>query len=76
MVRRHIDRNVKLLVLRMRERASAEKIKVLTGISGRSVRRWVALNRTTGNVVRIPVIPGRPRLLSGLDAAVSLTQLL
>jgi transposase len=71
MVRRHIDRNVKLLVLQMRERTSAEKIRELTGISDRSVRRWVALNRATGNVVRVPVIPGRPRLLSGLEAAVS-----
>jgi hypothetical protein len=46
-------------------------IRRLTGISERSMQRIRKNNREIGEVVRIPVCQGRPRLLDSLEANVS-----
>ncbi|KAH9009475.1 hypothetical protein EDB85DRAFT_1810136, partial [Lactarius pseudohatsudake] len=43
-------------------------IEEYLGISERSMRRLRATYLATGEVVRIPVCPGRPRLLDSLDS--------
>jgi transposase len=73
MGRRHISREIKEAALSMTRRGLPDAdIEEHLGISARTMRRLRETFRITGNVVRIPVCPGRPRLLDGLDARVSL----
>ncbi|CAE6531488.1 unnamed protein product [Rhizoctonia solani] len=69
MLRTHIDPAVKRLLVTMRQRTSAEHIYDLTDISVRTVQRTMQTYRETGNVVRKPVVTGRPRALNALDIA-------
>lgn len=71
MPRTHIDPAVKRLLVTMRMRTSAENIHDLTDISVRTIQRTMQTHRETGDVVRTPVVAGRPRILSGIDVAVS-----
>ena len=49
----------------------SKTIRRLTGVSERTQFRVRALLRDTGEVVRTPIVDGRPRKLDSLDAAVS-----
>jgi hypothetical protein len=71
MVARRISRDIKEAALNMYQQGlSDELIRQYLGISERAMRRLRATHRATGDVVRIPVCPGRPRTLDGLDARV------
>jgi transposase len=71
--RRHIAPNIKQLVLRMNDdpEMTRTRIRELTGVSERTQYRIAALLRETGEVVRTPLVAGRPRKLDALDSAVS-----
>ena len=71
MAPRYISREIKEAALKMsQEGVSDNLIKQYLGISERAMRRLRATHRETGEVVRVPVCPGRPRALDGLDARV------
>ena len=74
MTRRHIHKAIKEQLVVMSEHLESSNIARVTGISHRTVNRVIKLKRETGSVVRNPLVigPGRPRLLNGLDIAVSL----
>ena len=60
------------MALRMSQKnVSDKKIRRYTGISEGSLRYLQKTYRETGEVVRVPVCPGRPRTLDSLDANVS-----
>ncbi|KAI0685877.1 hypothetical protein C8T65DRAFT_556021, partial [Cerioporus squamosus] len=67
--RRHISTEVKAIALCMSLECNLpdKKVKKYTGISICSLKRLRATFRQTGELVRIPVCPGRPRLLDALD---------
>ena len=70
---RHISREIKEAALKMsQEGLSDQLIEQFLGVSGRAMRRLRETYHATGDVVRIPACPGRPRLLDGLDARVRL----
>ena len=71
--RRHIPKPVKELVVNMSQhpQMTPAKIRELTGVSERTQYRLAALYRDRGEVVRQPVVVGRPRKLDALGAAVS-----
>jgi hypothetical protein len=54
------------------EGLSDELIRQYLGISERAMRWLRATHRATGDVVRIPMCPGQPHTLDGLDARVCL----
>ena len=74
MTRRHIHKAVKEQLVVMSGHLQSSNISQVTGISHRTVNRVIKLQRETGSVVHKPLVigPGRPRLLNGLDVAVSL----
>ncbi|RXW12687.1 hypothetical protein EST38_g13170 [Candolleomyces aberdarensis] len=67
--RRHITKEVKQLVVVMSMYLRSRQIAEITGISRRTVNRVLGLYRTTGSVVRVPLQPGRPRVLNSLHVA-------
>ena len=68
---RHISREIKEAALKMSQQGlSDELIKQYLGVGGRTMRRLRATHHAIGDVVRIPMYPGRPRILDGLDARV------
>ena len=72
-MRRHISRECKDIALHMslNEKLSDKTIRRLTGISERAMKRLRRTFRETGELVRNPEFPGRPRFLDSLDACVS-----
>jgi hypothetical protein len=72
-MRRHITKERKEIALHMslEENVCDKDIRRLTGISERSMQRIRMNNREIGEVVRIPVCEGRPRLLDSLETNVS-----
>ena len=71
--RQHISREIKEAALKMFQQGlTNQQIEQFLGISERAMRRLRATFHATGEVVRIPPCPGRPRLLDGLDARVCL----
>jgi len=72
MTQRHIPQAHKEIALRMsRQGVRDKKIRRYIGISERAMRYLRKTYRDTGEVVRTPVCPGRPRTLDSLDANVS-----
>ena len=73
MLRRHISKEAKEMALRMALDCGLSKIEIAeyTGIRPRTMRRLLQRYRETGEVVRKPVVSGRPRLMNALDATVS-----
>jgi hypothetical protein len=55
----------------LQENVDDDHIRRYTGISQRAMRRLRKTYHETGEVVRVPVCPGRPRILDSLDADVS-----
>jgi transposase len=47
-----------------------KKIRSITGISERTMRRLCALHRRTGDVVQKRTVDGRPRILNGFELSV------
>ena len=75
MTRRHIHEAVKEQLVVMAGHLKSSDISRVTGISHRTVNRVIKLKRDTGSVVACnPLVTGRPRLLNGLDIAVSPNQ--
>jgi transposase-like protein len=72
-MRRHIPKEYKDLAIHMslNEGVSDDDIYRFIGISQRTLRRLRKTYQETGQTVRIPVSPGRPRLLDTLDSLVS-----
>ena len=73
-MRRHIFKVEKEIALRMllESRLSDVKISEYTGIRPRMISlRKLERFQETGEVVRKPVVNGRPRFLNSLDATVS-----
>ena len=72
-MRRHISKEHKDLALHMylNENVSDANIYRYVGISSRAMRCLRKTFAETGETVRTPVAPGRPRLLDTLDALVS-----
>ena len=72
MPRRHIPKEYKEIALKMSltHHTSDSEIKKCTGISKRALKRLRKTFRETGDVIRMPICSGRPRLLSALDANV------
>ena len=72
-MRRHITQELKDIALHMslNEKVSDRNIRRYTGISERAMKRLRKTFRETGETVRKPAFPGRPRILDGLDAHVS-----
>ncbi|KAH9019503.1 hypothetical protein EDB85DRAFT_1845176, partial [Lactarius pseudohatsudake] len=69
--RRHFSREIKEVALHMSHQGMSDAdIEEYLGISERSMRRLRATYLATGEVVQIPVCPGWPRLLDGLDSHV------
>jgi len=70
--RRYIPANIKELIVSMGHdpEMNPRRIRELTGVSERTQYRVAALLRETGEVVRTPVVAGRPCKLDALDAAV------
>ncbi|KAH9008211.1 hypothetical protein EDB84DRAFT_1258323, partial [Lactarius hengduanensis] len=67
----HFSREIKEVALHMSHQGMSDAdIEEYLGISERSMRRLRATYLATGEVVRIPVCPGRPRLLDGLDSRI------
>lgn len=65
--RRHIDASVKRMVVNMHHAdpsMTRERIAQLTGVRPRTQTRARRLVRTTGDVARVPIDNGRPRLLN------------
>ena len=73
MTRRYIHKAVKEQLVVMSGHLKSSNISKATGISHRTVNRVIKLQQETGSVVHKPLVigPGRPRLLNGLDIAVS-----
>ena len=77
MPRRFISRELKELALASSLRgASTASIEEFYGIKESTMRRLRQTYRQTGDVVRAPVFSGRPRLMDGLNANVSLFSLI
>jgi transposase len=73
MTRRAISRELKEKALRLSFRGLSDAtIQDYLGISKCTMRRLRQLYRQTGEVVRVPLLSGRPRLLDGLDVQVCL----
>jgi hypothetical protein len=74
-MRCHIPKATKEVALRLSHRfgLSDPDIRQYTGISERATRRIRKLYNEIGEVVQVPICPGRPRLLDSLHANVSLT---
>ena len=72
-MRRYIPKEFKDLAIHMslNENVSDDDIHAYIGISQRTMRRLRKLYEETGETIRVPVAPGRPRLLDTLDALVS-----
>ncbi|TCD61524.1 hypothetical protein EIP91_008285 [Steccherinum ochraceum] len=65
MVRRHIPIETKKDVIRMvHQGLTYAAIREETGMSERAISRLVNTYRTTGELVRVPVVAGRPRVLN------------
>ncbi|CAE6447700.1 unnamed protein product [Rhizoctonia solani] len=67
--RRYIDNSTKRLLVRLRYKLRTDQVTSLLGVSARTVQRVVKLFNLTGDVVRIPVMGGRPRDLTSLQVA-------
>jgi transposase len=72
-MRRYIAPEVKEMVVKLAlvRKYRYKKIKRITGVSVRSIKRLKALYLCTGEVVRKRVVDGRPRTLNGFEASVS-----
>jgi hypothetical protein len=72
-MRHHIPKEYKDLALHMslNENVSDNDVHCYIGISPRAMRCLRKTYRETGETIRTPVSPGRPRLLDTLDALVS-----
>jgi hypothetical protein len=72
-MRQHISKVEKEIALPMslESHISDARIAEYTGIRPRMMRGLHKQFRETGEIVRRPVVNGRPRLLSSLDATVS-----
>lgn len=77
-MRRHISEIEKQMALRMSldSGLSNTEIAEYTGIRPRTMRGLLKWYRETGEVVKKPVVSGRPRLMDSLDAMVSLPNLM
>lgn len=73
---RHISKEEKEMALRMslNHGLSDTKIAQYTGIRPRTMRGLRKRLQDTGEIVKKPVVAGRPRLLNSLDATVSFFQ--
>lgn len=73
-MRRHIPKEVKEIALQMSQyhKLPDELVSLYTGISIRSLERLRHTYRTTGEMLRVPVPAGRPRVMDALDANVSI----
>ncbi|KAH9936516.1 Homeodomain-like protein [Fomitopsis serialis] len=67
--RRHISPEVKRQMVHMLAYLSPRKVARYHGVGVRTVQRVYALWASTGHVVRRRMQDGRPRVLSGIDAA-------
>ncbi|KIL67439.1 hypothetical protein M378DRAFT_42894, partial [Amanita muscaria Koide BX008] len=69
-MRRHIPKEYKEIVIHMslNEGVSDRFICRYTGISQRAMKRLRKTYRETGEVVRMPLDAGRPRIIDSLDA--------
>ncbi|KAI0028380.1 hypothetical protein K488DRAFT_7231, partial [Vararia minispora EC-137] len=67
--RRHIDEATKHDIVILAAQVGCLWTAQLLGIGRSTVFRIVRLAHSTGNVVRKPIIAGRPRLLNALDLA-------
>jgi hypothetical protein len=70
MPRRHIPREQKLDLVRLRANNPAVRVAHNLGCTDRTVRRVNHLTRMIGDVVRQPEQCGRPRKLNGVHVAV------
>jgi transposase len=71
MGRRHISDDVKEMALSMSfQGLSHTKIRELTGVSERSIKRLRSTHRDIGTVSAQPIAPGRPRLLTSMEVKV------
>lgn len=74
MVCRHISDEVKEMALSMSLQGLCDsKIRELTGVSERSIKRFRSTYRRTGAVSVKPTAPGRPRMLTAMEVQVRLT---
>ena len=73
--RRHIHKAVKEQLVSMAARMKSRTIAHVTGVSQRTVNRVIRLKRLTGLFIRVPFAAGRPRLLNGIDASMSILEL-
>ncbi|KIJ57581.1 hypothetical protein HYDPIDRAFT_110168 [Hydnomerulius pinastri MD-312] len=73
--RRHIPDDIKCLIVHMDRQAeetlTRAQIRTLTGVAESTQRRILALHNKTGEVIQQPLENGRPRVLNGMNAAVS-----
>ncbi len=71
MARRHIHIETKRVAVRMALEGVNHKTSVDThSLAHAQTRRAVELFRRTGQLVRVPLVRGRPRFLNGFDLAV------
>ena len=47
-----------------------KKIRQITGVSVRTIKRLRSLYRRTGDIIQKRVVDGRPRVLNGFEASV------
>jgi hypothetical protein len=71
MVRQYIPSTTKQIMVDMRRRKRPSAIAEDLACNPRTVQRVVKLARETGDVVRKPLVVGRPRVLNGVHLAVS-----
>lgn len=70
-MRRHISKEVKEIAIDLWQKVmDDEEIDATLGIRPRTMRRLRKLYTETGQVVQVPVVAGRPRLLSAMDVGV------
>jgi hypothetical protein len=68
--RQHIPSAVEQTIVHMSRHHRTGTVAKNIGCDPRTVRRVVALARATGDVIRKPVVAGRPRKLNGCHMAV------
>jgi transposase len=69
---RYISEERKKLVLTMSLRGMKTRdIEHATGIKCRTIRRFISMWKSTGEVVKHPLETGRPRVLTSLEVLVS-----
>lgn len=67
----YISPEIKQLMVSLSDRYKTREIADICQVSPCTVRRVLRLWRSRGEVVRVPIVQGRPRELDALDLAVS-----